>query len=362
MTVIAIDVRMLGHSGIGTYVTSLVPRIVAARKDWRFCLLGSRDAMRSLGWDRLPNVEMVDFSSGIYSLAEQVQWVRGVSRGADLVWSPHYNIPFVSRGKLMVTVHDVAHLAMPQFFRGLHKRLYAWTMFAAVRTRADRVLCVSRFTGDELARLVGIGNERIEIVHNGIDEGWFQLESGNPPRPGPYLLYVGNVKPHKNLGILLKAFRLLLDRIPHDLVIAGETEGFITGDNEAMGVAAEFPDRIVVTGRVPNDELRRLVANAQALVLPSLYEGFGLPALEAMACGCPVLVSTAASLPEVCGDAAVYFDPRDERNVAEQILSVIENDELRENLRERGRRHASEFSWDKAAGKTLTVIDELVGT
>ncbi len=357
---IVIDVRMIGSSGIGTYVSNLVPLIIQDRMDLRFYLLGSKKAVQDKGWDQWSNVEVVNLTSRMYSLDEQLRLAAGIPRGADLFWSPHYNVPLLYRGKLLVTVHDVAHLALPRFFKGLHKRLYARVMFGAVRIKADRVLCDSEFTKNEMVRLVGIDADRVEVVGLGVDESWFHLKQGDSPRPRPYLIYLGNVKPHKNLSVLLRAFRLLLDRIQHDLVIVGETEGFVTGDRETMRVAGELSDRIVVTGRVTDQMVAQFVANADALVLPSLYEGFGLPPLEAMACGCPALVSTAGSLPEVCGDAALYFDPHDERDVSKKILSVLEDSKLRADLIERGKRRARRFSWLKTTEATLKVIDDML--
>jgi glycosyltransferase involved in cell wall biosynthesis len=357
---IVVDVRMVGSSGIGTYVGNLVPRIMRARAAWRYCLLGSPAALKAHGWDRLADVEIIEFLPRVYSLDEQLRLVRSIPRGADLFWAPHYNVPIFYSGKLLVTVHDVAHLAVPQFFRGLHKRLYARTMFAMVRHKADRVICVSQFTKDEMARLVGMSRARMEVVHLGVDEGWFRLQPGDSPRPRPYILYVGNVKPHKNLRVLLDAFRQILTKTSHDLVIAGETDGFRTSDRGTMRAAEDLSDRVIFTGRIGDEELRQLIVNAGALVLPSLYEGFGLPPLEAMACGCPAVVSTSASLPEICGSAALYFDPYDERDVAEKVLSVIHDATLRENLREQGRRRAREFSWDKTTQATIRIIDEML--
>jgi glycosyltransferase involved in cell wall biosynthesis len=357
---VAIDVRMVDFSGIGTYVRNLIPRVVAACPDFRFHILGPIQTLRGFAWAASPNVTIIDVRSPIYSIAEQVQLVRKTPHDVSLFWSPHYNVPILHRSKLLVTVHDVFHLAMPDFVTGLHRKIYAKTLFASIRARAVQVLCVSRFTKGEMLRLAGMPEDRVKVVYNGVDEYWFRRESGPRPRPHPYLLYVGNVKPHKNLGRLVNAFRSLLDRIPHDLVIVGQIQGFITGDEETIRRAAELPDRLIFTGHLPDEELKRYYAHAEALVFPSLYEGFGLPPLEAMASGCPALVSRAASLPEVCGDAAMYFDPYDEGDIADKIMLAVQNDTVLKDLREKGRTQAARYSWDAACAETAAVLRELL--
>ncbi len=361
MPVIVLDVRMLNHSGIGTYLRNLIPRLVRRLDDFTFHLLGDTRTMLHIGWDSFPNVAMTEFSSKIYSLAEQPAAVLKSPRGADLFWSPHFNFPVFFPGKLLVTVHDVFHLAMPQFVKGVHKRLYAKGIFFALKERADRVICVSRFTADELVRLTGMDQDRTTVIYNGVEESWFQVPVGNRPHPRPYVVYVGNVKPHKNLARLMDAFILVKNRMPHDLLIIGEREGFITTDRESRIRAADLTERIIFTGRLGDDELKRFVAHADALILPSLYEGFGLPPVEAMACGTPAVVSGVAALPEVCGDAALYLDPLDPENIAETILKVIQDAETQERLQARGKAKAAIYSWDSACEQTAKVIEQLIG-
>ena len=183
---------------------------------------------------------------------------------------------------------------------------------------------------------------------NGVDPEWFDV-----PRPAaaerPYFVFVGNVKPHKNLGRLLDAFAALAPEIPHDLLLVGRRRGFLTGDPEIARRAESLGGRVRFTGFVETEELRRTVAGATALVLPSLYEGFGLPALEAMACGRPVLAARAGALPEVCGDAALYCDPRDPGDIAAGLRRLATDAELAARLAAAGVAHARRFSWDDTA-------------
>lgn len=355
---IAIDARMLHASGIGTYLRSLLPRIIARAPDVTFHLLGHRDEIASYPWACTCNVSVTHCSSPIYSAGEQLELVRKVPAEAAVVWSPHYNLPVLARKRLVVTVHDVFHLAMAEQVKGVHKRLYARLLFAAVAARARRTICVSDFTARELEKYTGLSRDRIEVIHNGVESAWFGVDRSIPPAGRPYFLFVGNVKPHKNLARLVEAFSCVAARVPHDLVIVGKKEGFITGDEVVAGMAARLGERVRFTGYVDDAALRGYYAAADSLVFPSLYEGFGLPPLEAMACGCPVLSSQAASLPEICGDAALYCDPYSVEEMAERLVQMAEDRVLRESLKERGVARASTFTWDSAAARTLAVLLE----
>ena len=200
----------------------------------------------------------------------------------------------------------------------------------------------------------------MSVVHNGVDAAWYKGTQKKRPGAQPYLLFVGNVKPHKNLGRLLDAFDLLKDRIPHSLMIVGQKDGFITGDKEVVRRAERFGKRVQFTGVLSDDKLRGIYAAADLLVFPSLYEGFGLPPLEAMACGTPVACSRAASLPEVCGNAVEYFDPQDSKDIAEKVLKLIQDGKRRKSLKNEGLKRVKGFSWDKCAVETCGCIHKLL--
>ncbi len=353
---ITVDARMLHASGIGTYLRNLLPRIVASRPDWSFTILGDPDELRKEPWVETRSVSIIPFRPAIYSVGEQIQlaWRPPASH---MFWAPHYNFPLLWRSKLLVTIHDVCHLALPQLVRGPHRRAYARFMFRALRRRASCVICVSEFTRAEFLRLVS-GNGRPPVtVHNGIDAAWFGVRPAVSPHARPYLLYVGNVKPHKNLGTLLEAFRQIAGSIPHDLVIVGRQTGFITADEAVVRSAAGLQGRVRFTGELPSRDLERFMAHADAFVFPSLYEGFGFPPLEAMAAGCPTVVARSASLPEVCGDAALYFDPSRADQLASALTRLLSDEGLRGELGRRGRQQAAKFSWDRCSEQTLAVIE-----
>lgn len=360
MTVVIIDLRMLNASGIGTYLSNVVPRVIAASPDINFTLLGKSGTLHKLNWAHGKNINIVDYDAPIYSIVEQLKILSKIPKDTSLLWSPHYNIPLFYRGRLLVTVHDVFHLAMPQYVGGLHKRLYAKGMFAAVKQKADKIICVSEFTKRELVRLVGVDPNKIRVIYNGVDKSWFGIKANRCPHEKPYLLFVGNVKPHKNLVLLLEAFESIMAGIPQDLIIVGKKEGFIIGDKIVQEKAVKLGDRVHFTGYVNDEVLKQYYAHAEALVFPSLYEGFGLPPLEAMACGCPVISSNVVSLPEVCGDAVIYCDPYRPDDIAKKILFLTANLSLQSELREKGIQRAKQFTWDKCAEETATIIKELI--
>ena len=345
---VTIDMRMLGVSGIGTYVEETVPRVIARWTSAHFTLLGDPSAIARV----VPASERVairEIDVPIYSIREQVVLARAIPRRTTLYWAPHYNIPLLFTGRIAATVHDVFHLADP--YTSLPKKLYARAMFSALMARARVVLCVSEFTAAELRRLVGEPRS-LAVIPEGVSPRWFQVAAGAPPIAEPYFLALGNVKPHKNLTRLVAAFARVSPGIPHRLVIVGRREGLRTLDTEVEAMAAALGHRVLFTGQVAQQELEGWVAGCAALVQPSLYEGFGLPPLEAMACGRRVAVARTSSLPEVCGVEATYFDPLDTASIA-AALELLTYDTPHEAADSRRRREwARRFDWEDCADAT----------
>ncbi len=314
---VVVDARMATDGGIGTYLQELLPRIARLRGHWRITALGDRRSLGALGWAELPNVELRHTSAAIFSVREQVEIPLRMGRGIDLYWAPNYDVPVLRPAPLVVTIHDVNHLALPELLGGAVRRKYSrWLLTTAV-DRADQVLFDSEFTQREAERHLGTSVRKGTVVHLGVDEAWRRARDVAPLRPReiPYFLYVGNIKKHKNVPLLLRAFAQVMDRVPHDFVLIGRTEG-LRADPEVARQLAPLGARAVMLGEVPREVVRQYTAHADALLTSSLYEGFGLPALEAMAAGTPCLVSRAGSLPEICGDAALYADPLDAQSFA----------------------------------------------
>jgi glycosyltransferase involved in cell wall biosynthesis len=360
MAHVVVDARMAWASGIGTYIRNLVPQVARLAQSWRFTLIVDRDSMRSLDW-ATPNA-LRQASAGIYSIAEQIEIPTIVPADADLYWATHYNFPLLTRKPLVVTIHDMAHLRLPEFTNSNVKHAYARFMFTMARRRAAGLLFVSQFTRNEFESLVGSSNGTSAVVHNGVAPEWFAPtadESRDPPLAQPYFLYVGNIKPHKNVLTLLAAFEEVSRSIDVRLVLAGRSENLRTGDSSVLSKVAAVP-KASFLGELENATLRRYVRNAAALIVPSTYEGFGLPALEAMAAGCPAIVSRAASLPEICGDAALYFDHQNPAELAKRMLEIARDPAIRNDLIARGRAHARQFDWHSSAEQTHALLSSVL--
>ena len=345
---VGLDVRMAGGSGVGTYVSALLDRL-----------------------SRHPELTVVPvFASGrTYSLREQLT-VPLRSVGLDLFHAPHYNAPLAVPCPLVVTIHDLAHLALPGIFRGVAMQAYARSMLRAALARARRVITGSEHSRRDLVERLGADPARIRVAYHGVDQRFTPRTGGDGSRrvvgelgvDRPFVLYVGNVKPHKNIGGLIDAF----ERVASDdlaLVIAGERERFRVADGglEARIDRSPARDRIQPLGRVDDDQLLALYRSAHLLVMPSLYEGFGLPALEAMACGTPVVTSDRTSLPEVVGDAALLADPTDPDALGAALTRVAEDDALRSCLIDRGLRRARRFTWEASAAVHAETYLEALG-
>ena len=353
---------MIGATGIGTYLQNMLPRVVAARPGWRFTVLGRTDELSALGLANSGHVELRPAASRVYSIGEQIELARCSPRRSDLFWSPHYNIPLVPSARLVVTIHDVMHLSRPEYTRTWARRRYARAMFSAVRRRASAVVCVSDFTRREFTRLVG-SHPATTVVHNGVEPGWFDVRCPARVRAGPYVLFVGSSKPHKNLVGLLRGFALVKSTVPHDLVVvSAQRDSLRTVDSRVDAEAALLDDRVILLHGLELPELQRLVAGADLVVQPSVYEGFGLPPLEAMAAGTPCLVARIDAFAEVCGDAVEYCDPHDPRDIAAKLAWLLMDDASRNELRARGRLRARQFAWDVAAERMLAVFEKVLDT
>ena len=359
---LSIDCRMYYASGIGTYLRNIVPLIISLRPDISYYLIGDKRLLGGFSWANSKNVVLINCKAPIYSIVEQYELFRKIPR-CDVYFSPHYNVPLLYRGKLVTTIHDIFHLADENNRKTRMRTVYARGMLSAALRKSKIVMTDSQFTLNEMRKYKLPGLDKVRVIHLGFGLENTGCHSSRKPPGNGYLLYVGNVKPHKNLRRLVDAYKLLHDenRINVPLKIVGEAERFITGMPELKEEIAGSPwgRWIEFTGWIDDGMLKDCYRQATALVQPSLYEGFGLPPLEAMACGCPCVVSNAASLPEVCGAAALYCNPYDVNDIADKIYKVINDANLRLQLIERGYERVKLFSWEKTARAFLKVIDEV---
>jgi len=271
-------------------------------------------------------------------------------KNPQLFFSPGYNPPLGWPKPFVFTLHDLNHLCVPENSNAAKRAYYRYIIRPACH-RAAFVLTVSQYSKREIAAWAKLSEDKIVNVGCGVGVPFTPL--GRKYDPGyPYLLYVGSHKPHKNLARLLKAFAI--SRIANDvrLVMTGKPSPFLQPIVDNL----HLQERVAFVDSSKNEELACIYRGALALVFPSLYEGFGLPPLEAMACGIPVITSNICSLPEVVGDAGILVNPRDLEALADALRQVVEDSGLRAELRRKGLLRAREFTWEQTAEKTKMVI------
>ncbi len=368
MEKIVIDTRMIAASGIGTYLQNLIP-YVAREFDVVF-LMNKVD----LSYARELNLQnIVILNEGIYSIKEQFQ-LRKKIPPCDLFWSPHFNIPIfpINARKRIVTIHDTYHLAHLKQLSWPQK-FYAKIFYSLATKLSSRVITVSNFSKSELKKYLNVSDGKINVIYNGVNTKLFRkitdrtalekakLKYGLTNR---FILTVGNIKPHKNLLNLVKAFQHLTQSTQENfkLVIIGKKEGFINNDHKLLQMINndnELRSKVIFTGYIPSMDLPLIYNLASVFVFPSLYEGFGLPPLEAFASGTPAVVSNRSSIPEVCGDGAIYFNPEDPMDMAAKIESVLKSANASQPSIERGFEQLNKFSWDLSAKKHVKLFKSL---
>ncbi|MBI4227466.1 MAG: glycosyltransferase family 4 protein [Candidatus Omnitrophica bacterium] len=354
------DARMALHGGIGTYIRHLLEALGRSGAVEHGCVAG----LPSGAPLTLPSTFCRQpFHAPIYSVLEQLI-VPASPHAAPLWHSPHYNIPLRWRGALVVTVHDLIHLVSPRYARSRWATPYTAFMLRQIAARADAIIAVSEATKQALCARTGLDPARVRVIPHGVDPAagvpvaeavstsvWQRYQI----RP-PYLLWVSAVRPHKNPLTALRAFARLQQRhaIPHQLVMVGEIPSwYALPQQEARRL--QLDTAIRWTGAVSRDDLMALYQSASVLLMPSYVEGFGLPVLEAMAAGCPVLVSSIPALSELVENDDVMISPDDVDGWSDRLYNVLFNEELRRTLQARGRQRARQFTWERSAAEHLDV-------
>jgi glycosyltransferase involved in cell wall biosynthesis len=282
-----------------------------------------------------------------------------VKHGVDVLHYPGYVSPVVGKFGKVVTIHDMQYVYYPGYFSKT-KLLYWKYLLPLSATRSDVILTVSENTKADIANFLNIPKNKIFVTY---EAPKFCADSGeDAPLPTVmkkygirhnYILSVASLLPHKNLDRLIEAFALLEDKIDHQLVLAGIKGHALDEIRKMIGNKLKQPSRVAILGYISNQDLEAIYKRASLFILPSLFEGFGIPLLEAMSLGCPVAASNKTSIPEVVGDAALLFDPNSANQIAEAIFSVVSDKTCRERLIDRGRQRVKLFSWEKMAGETI---------
>ncbi len=369
---IALDCRIAHYTRGGTavYTERLVDALLrlpqAAAHRWLILEAGKAGASP---WDRLP----AGSSRGRLWTPSHHRWEQALLpvelgwRSIDVLHSPDYIPPFRRRCRSVITVHDLAFLRWPELLTPASRAYFNGQIDRAVRS-ADRIIAVSHATKADLMELLHVPAEKIDVVHEAagpgltplhrsVVEGW--LDRNGLPRD--YVLFVGTFEPRKNLPRLVAAFGLLRERGYEGKLLLAGSPGWLAEplfeEIERRRLGAEVVQREITAENLPY-----LYNGARLLAFPSLYEGFGLPVLQAMACGTPVVTASSSSLPEVAGDAALLVDPEDVQALADAMARVIGDAALSASLRNQGPARAAQFSWERTAVETLAVYERAAGS
>ena len=326
------DFRWIGPHGIGRFAQEMIKRL---------------DGVQELE-DGLKPTHPFDV---VWSSLK----ISRIKPSPKVYFTPGYTPPLWCTIPFVFTICDLNHIDVPENSGVLKQSYYQYIMRPACH-QAFRVLTISEFSRQRIIEWSGLHPDRVINVSLGVDKHF--RPDGAMYKPGfPYLLHIGNHKSHKNVGRLLEAFRYSNLSDDLKLILSGNPDPHLV----SLCRQWDLGRSVVFAGLIPDADLPTLYRGARALVFPSLYEGFGLPPLEAMACGTPVITSNTTSLPEVVGDAGLLVNPMDVEEIAHAIQSLAQNNVLREQLREKGLQRAKLFSWEKTAALTRQVLQDAAG-
>ena len=366
---VGIDGRLLGkRRGLGNYIYHLLLEYPRIDHDHRFVIYVSTDEA-TLGLPRDQRFRVANLGPWPYPIWEQVILPIALARDRiRLLHSPANTSPlFLPKGiKRIVTIADTMFLLplprSPSVYQRLGRKYYAWSVRNAA-PKADAVLTISQYSAVDIARHVGIPASKLHVTYLAaairsqseiMDQDKIEVDE-------PFVLALGAVDPRKNTEMVLRVFaRVMQDySLTHKLVLVGIPDGSRVDFQEQV-LRAGLQGRVNVFGYVSDALLARLYERAAAFLYPSLYEGFGIPILEAMMAGCPTISSNSTSIPEVAGDAALLVDPRNELKLADALVKVLTDTRFADELRAKGRRNACRFSWRRTAEQTLAVYEKVL--
>jgi glycosyltransferase involved in cell wall biosynthesis len=370
---VALDATAIPHrrAGAGNYIFKLLEALAAVDRENEYVFFAKRAHVEELDIEQ-PNVRLVPVdhpSRPLRLLWEQSVLPYRLRRlEVEVLHSPHYTMPLRKACRSVVTIPDMTFELLPSM-HGLPKRLFFRAMMRWSARHADRLIAISESTRSDVVRILGVPPDHVVAIPLAADPAFRPMPpalvapvcAGLGIVPGRYVCYVGVLEPRKNLPLLVQAYGALprgLQDMP--LVIAGK-QGWMYQEILERVTALGLRDRVIFTGYVPQDHLPALYNGARVVVYPSVYEGFGLPVLEAMQCGAPVVTTRSSSLPEVAGDGALLVDPRDEAGLTAALATLMTDDALAADLSRRALRQAGRFSWERCARETLAVYRSVGG-
>lgn len=365
---IGIDARMLRYSGIGKYIQNLIENLAKIDRKNQYILF-CKEADLRICKIKQENFNFRVVKTPLFSLREQLSLPTMIKKNRlDIFHTPHFNIPLFSPVKKMVTIHDLIPLIFPGARSSWLSRTYYRFMNSQVVKKAGKIIAVSKNTERDLLKFFKVPEGKIEVIYEAVSGRFKPVNDVKSLEEikkkfnitKRFLLYVGLKELHKNLVSLIKILEILKKKMGLDiqLVIVGKRDPRFT-QAEETAKELDLEGDVLFLGEVSDEDVVLLYNAAQIFLFPSLYEGFGLPPLEAMACGTPVISSNTSSLPEVLGDAAILINPRDIDEWAKKIRKVLTDEDLRKKLKQKGLGRVKQFSWEKAARDTLRVYESL---
>ena len=359
---IGVMLRHFGQpGGIGVYTANILTALLEIDSTNQYFLL--YDSPEHLGgFADFPNVVEKVLRAPNKIWWDQLSVPRyAAAEGLDVIYNPKLSVPLFTRAKTILVMHGAEQFVVPWAFKW-YDRAYFKIANRLFCRRASAVIAMTHTGAADIAKHMGADPRRIRVIYEAYNERCAVLNEdltdvvNTYALPERFILFVGGLNPIKNLGNVLRAYHKVHQVIPHKLVITGFKRWKYSEDLELVDKLG-LRDNVVFTGFVSDDEIPALYNLADLFVFPSLYEGFGIPVLEAMACGCPVIASRTGCSPEVAGGAAVLVDPYDPDEIADAIKDVLGNESLRRTLVEKGLHRARDFNWGKSAGETLALFD-----
>ena len=360
------------HHGVGVYVANILKHLIPLAEEHTFLFYKRSEGIpiqnlragAGIKWEDivLPRTLRIIWEHTFLPLSLSKERV-------DLFWGPCNFLPLIKACRYLVTIHDLAPFLLPHSLP-LIRRIYYKRAFENSIRLADQIIVVSESLKTDLIKSLAVPEEKIKVIYNGIDES-FRPVTDNAilsrihekyHLPSSFILTLGVLEPKKNIERLLQTYADLKKSLPNlpKLVIGGSREyGWMNSRVFQLVKSLALDDDVIFTGTIVHEDLPAVYNLATLFILPSLYEGFGLPIIEAMACGTPVITSNTSSLPEVAGNAAVLVDPYDVEKISQAIGQVLTNERLQKEMREKGKENAKRFSWERAANALLEIFEEI---
>jgi glycosyltransferase involved in cell wall biosynthesis len=363
----------LTWGGIGTYTEAIVKHLLMLDRESEYVLMYPGFGMpRKMFGQYRKYKNAIEVETEFSRIPSGWYWdqmvVPKVAKhyDIDLLFNPFLSVPIRGHFKKVMIMHNVEYHIIP--------KVYDWKMYTRwfllekmILPAADRVISISHVMTQDFQHAIKYPIENVRTIYHGVSERFRVLHDTDKLReikeeyllPDDFILFVGHLYPQKNFANLARAFALIAKQIPHDLVVAGRPRWKHEGDLQVIE-SLGLQNRIHFLHIVPNHDIPAIYNQAACFVYPSLYESFGLAQLEAMACGCPVLGANAGAIPEIAGNAALLFDPHTPEDIAEKLLRVLQDAQLRETLIQKGLARVKAFTWDRCASETLQLFQEVM--